>query len=385
MSLTVKLETGHLRVETRDERMALDELCGFGSRNNPKRGFLFVSKVLGKHWPSCPERMHRVHATLAGLIATGLDTTLFVGMAETATGLAHGVFEEYLKRVPPGTAGFVQTTRYRLDGGQAIAFDEPHSHAVKQLLYVPEDAGTQAVFSGCRTVVLVDDEVSTGTTLRNLVIALHARTPTIHRVIVVCLTDFSEGKAQSAIAALPGISDVQIVSLASGRFMFEPDSQYEFRAAAPAERATTCRRHLMTAHTARLGSSRRMALSPRLIDQCRTRAGERTLIVGTGECMHPAFRIAHELSSSSARVRVQSTTRSPALVDADIGSALEVADPYGEGIPNFLYNFDRTMYDSVFVIHESPRNDEVRALCAALDAYSVCLQDDLVLAPGRSL
>ena len=58
----VELPTGRLSIEVLRSDIALDQLCGFAARRNPKRGFLFVSKVLGKHIPVRPSLMRQVHA-----------------------------------------------------------------------------------------------------------------------------------------------------------------------------------------------------------------------------------------------------------------------------------------------------------------------------------
>ena len=53
--MAVELEGGTLRLRLPEQqRTRLTELCGFASRQNPKRAFLFVSKVLGKHIPVKP-------------------------------------------------------------------------------------------------------------------------------------------------------------------------------------------------------------------------------------------------------------------------------------------------------------------------------------------
>src|SRR5437588_12571629 len=70
----------HLRVETAD--FALEELCGFASRRSRKRGFVFVSKVLGKHCPVRPRVMAETHQRLAAKIVAspnGQDAPLLPG------------------------------------------------------------------------------------------------------------------------------------------------------------------------------------------------------------------------------------------------------------------------------------------------------------------
>ena len=378
MTESIPLRTGTLTVEMQHETVPLAALCGFGARNNPKRGFLFVSKVLGKHWPSRPDAMLDAYHRLAQQLPDDLDGAVFIGMAETATGLGHGVFEAHRAISGVQHTAFVQTTRYVLTGAESIEFEEPHSHAAQQILYVPEDAGARDALQRCTTLVLVDDEISTGTTLCNLVEAARRHNAHIRRIVLVCLTDFSEGQALSRIAALAGIDEVRSVSLASGRFDFTPDPGYTPTVAAPAYNQVGCRRHLITPYSARLGTTEPLLLDAALFARCHALAGPNTLVVGTGEFMHAALCIARALEQHGITAYVQSTTRSPVLIDQDIRRATEVPDLYGEGISNFLYNFDRSAYDTVLVVHETPRTADAWQLCACLDAYSVCLADHTV-------
>jgi hypothetical protein len=60
---------------------------GFAERINPKRAFLFVSKVLGRHIPVSPHIMRHAFTDLAELVPDDLPEPVLV-IAETAVGLA---------------------------------------------------------------------------------------------------------------------------------------------------------------------------------------------------------------------------------------------------------------------------------------------------------
>jgi len=61
-----RLPTGSLEfIGDPANEFPLTDLCGFGARRNPKRGFVLVSKVLGKHWSVSVTRgtsPHRCHS-----------------------------------------------------------------------------------------------------------------------------------------------------------------------------------------------------------------------------------------------------------------------------------------------------------------------------------
>ena len=149
----------------------LDDLIGFAARANAKRGFLFLSKVLGKHWPVTPRRMHDIHAALAAQVPADLPgPVVFIAMAETAIGLGQGVFEAYrdaasciAKRL------FLHTSRYHVGDTPIIEFEEAHSHAPRQFLHHAHGCRITAILLlYARSLVLVDDEASTGNTFLNL-------------------------------------------------------------------------------------------------------------------------------------------------------------------------------------------------------------------------
>jgi len=379
MTKSVDLRTGRLTVAMDARGMPLNELCGFGSRNNPKRGFLFVSRMLGKHMPTRASSMLDAHRRLAEQLSDDLGSAVFIGMAETATGLGQGVFEAYRALNVSRGSAYIQTTRYVLDDAESIEFKEPHSHSVQQYVYVPENVAAREQLEQCRTLVLVDDEISTGTTLCNLVVSCKAIYPHIQRVVLVCLTDFSRGRAADLISVIPGIKQASTVSLASGKFHFENNPAFEYCVLANSTESVSCRRHLNSPYSARLGTTAALSLPPKLLAQCLAVSGPRTLVVGTGEFMHAAFCLALALEENNITAFVQSTTRSPILLDQDITSAVPLPDLYGEKIPNFIYNFNREDYDAVLVVYEAPRSSDSDELCRILDAHSVCLADHSVI------
>ena len=93
--VTVHLPTGQLTLSgVAPEQVSA--LCDFAARANPRRGFLIVSKVLGRHLPTAPEALRAAAADLAVQIPGDLPgPVLMCGMAETATGLAQAVWASW--------------------------------------------------------------------------------------------------------------------------------------------------------------------------------------------------------------------------------------------------------------------------------------------------
>lgn len=185
----------------------IDDLFQIGLRINPKRSFLFVSKLLGKHLAVHPETPKATGYLLAQAlrdsisiqdtekneeslkavsraIATGYFTEdvkleinktldlnnniLFVGFAETATGLGHAVASVF------PTSSYVHTTRSIIDEEISIFnFEEEHSHATSHRCYLNEEMTKN--LSNIDEIVLIDDEITTGNTALNLIKSLNKK------------------------------------------------------------------------------------------------------------------------------------------------------------------------------------------------------------------
>ncbi|MBB3224645.1 phosphoribosyltransferase domain-containing protein [Pseudoduganella umbonata] len=358
----IAMPTGVLTVHTETGEYPLDALVGFGARANAKRGFLFVSKVLGKHWPSRPGLMRELHDALAGQLPPALPgPVVFIALAETAIGLGQGVFEAHLRRDAGQEALFLHTTRYRIDGVPAIEFAEPHSHAPRQFLHLPTDAALHALFMRARSLVLVDDEASTGTTFRNLAAACRALNPALAHVHLATLTNFMGAQAGDALAAGIGLPVTHGAAL-NGSFTFAAGAS--FPEAAPAQVVGAAGGVAVGGAFGRAGLARPLTLPDATLDALVSGigSGETVLVLGTGEFMHPPFLLASALAERGIDALVQSSTRSPILEWGAIGSRLAFADNYGEGIANYLYNVQPGQYAHVLVCHETPPNDALREL-----------------------
>src|SRR3546814_118532 len=133
----IDLSTGTLDLVT-EHAAKLDAFRDFAARANPKRGFLIVSKVLGRHLPAAPKAMRGAMDELGLKLPVDLSGPVVVlGMAETATALGQGVFAAYLKASGRQDLVYLQSSRQIVDGAELIAsFEEGHSHATTHLLQV---------------------------------------------------------------------------------------------------------------------------------------------------------------------------------------------------------------------------------------------------------
>lgn len=355
----VELDSGRLRIKVFRSGFPPQHLCGFATRDNPKRGYLVVSKVLGKHWPVAPSVMRGVREALVSRLELGAGPWLFIAMAETATGLGQGLFELVLERAPGARALFLHSTRYRIDGKPCLTFAEPHCHAPEHLLYEPDDPILSVHFHAARELILIDDEISTGTTLCNLAEAYRRINPRLRRVHWVSIADFSAPQAVPACSRRLGLP-IRVVSVLRAELQFIPRVGFSGQAGASAVGDNRCRPDQLARHASgRLGVDARAAVPLAEVDRLADglSAGARVLVLGTGEYMHPAYLLGQALEARGMNTRVASTTRSPIRLGADIARRLIFRDNYGEGIPNYLYNVDPATYDRIIVCHETPVAD----------------------------
>src|SRR3546814_919943 len=137
VSHNTKIELSKGTLELVIEHAAeLDAFCDFAARANPKRGFLIVSKVLGRHLPASPNAMRGAMDELGQKLPADLPGPIvFLGMAETATALGQGVFAAYLDAQERQDVVYLQSSRQIVDGAELIAsFEEGHSHATTHLI-----------------------------------------------------------------------------------------------------------------------------------------------------------------------------------------------------------------------------------------------------------
>lgn len=343
-TVTLPIQAGQLTMTVRREEWPLEACLTCATRQNPRRLYLFVSKVLGKHWPVRPTVMRDVHRRLAEKIAALPGPLLVVGMAETATALGRGVAEETALRAGRDDILYLQTTRYRLSRPLAFGFDECHSHAPDHAVYLPGPA-LQPLFRAARTLVLVDDEISTGRTLAELARAYMDCNPGVERLVFACITNWlSDARRRELAVRLQ--RPLRFPALIEGCFSFEPDPGFP-PPTLPSVPASLDRYHDgIVADPARIGLLAGRWGSPQMMGPVwrkvgmGKRGGRPLAVIGTGEYAYTPFRIALALEEAGHDVRFQSTTRSPILVGDAIASRWEFPDNYGDTIPNYLYNLD---------------------------------------------
>ena len=377
-SKTLILPTGTLSIQINEPETLFNQYIDFAARNNPKRGFLFISKVLAKHYPCKPNLILQSYNALADLVIAAAQNSqqfVFIGMAETATALGLGIYESWLTK-SGGSGIYLQTTRYFLQNQPFLEFEESHSHAGDFYLYLPTQTKLQQIFNHADTLVLIDDEISTGNTFANLINAYQKINPALKRVLVLSLLNLSDDSARERVNAKTAMR-VEWLSILSGSYAFTPTVDFQF---SPINVSSNqdCKKNLLSLTSGRLGRQGLLNLSLAQLTRlsCDWQPNATVLVLGTGEFIYHAVLIGLQLERQGFKVYVQSTTRSPILVGVAISDCLTFTDNYADGISNFLYNSAAHHYDHILVCHETPKNAEINHLLSLLNAKSIQINDD---------
>ncbi|MER5279274.1 phosphoribosyltransferase [Streptomyces sp. NPDC002809] len=380
----------------------LRELLGLALRRNPKRAHLLVSNVLGKHVPQSPAVVYGAGVELGRRVREllgedGARRAVVLGYAETATGLGHAVADGL------GSAPYLHSTRRPVEGvARAGGFEESHSHATSHLL-LPEDPDLLTGDAGDddapdATLVLVDDEFSTGNTVLNTIRALHERYPRKRYVIVALvdmrspadrgrLAEFAEeiGARVDLVARNTGTVRLPEGVLEKGQALVA--EQEAAQAAAeprvgwpggkpeplcilprphtridlqwPAGVPDGGRHGFTPAHRALLEPA-----LPAMADRIAQALGEhprRVLVLGFEELMYAPLRLGTALEERiGAEVRYSTTTRSPVLAVDDPGYAIRTRlvfpahdDPADGPGERYAYNVAGGGFDAVVLVVDS--------------------------------
>jgi hypothetical protein len=369
----VLLPTGELRLTWVESDFDLNDLTEYAARQNPKRGFLFVSKLLAKYWPSHPTEMAHIHQYLALALSTHIvGSSVFIGMAEAAAGLGQGVYEAYLNQPVNTQHLFIHTSRYFLGATQSLDFQEQHSHASQFYLYVPHKDILKQTFLSAKTLVLIDDEITTGTTFVNLISAYKKVNPQLQRVLIVSILNFVDQQRQDQIQQRVAL-DVIFISALTAQVDFKRNLNYQYTQVPNVDSSIECKRPKLSLSAGRLGIYGKMAWDKTALQSLMQnwQPGQKILMLGTGEFIHLAFLMATYIEQQGWDVRVQSTARSPLLIGEAIQQKIELMDNYADNISNYLYNVSVGQYEQVVICYETP-------LCSSLAQFAQYLNADLL-------
>ncbi len=395
--------------------LSIDDLFIMALRVNKKRGFLFVSKLLGKHLPLLPAQslltsgllaieyyeqitgesvkekdpilngcfsedpleIEEAYSRLSSLRLDLPGDPLVIGFAETATSLGHAFFDCI------GQAEYIHTTREEINGYKPLLnFKEEHSHAVNQFCYIDEHR-----IRNDKPIVLIDDEMTTGKTSLNIIRDIHSKFPR-EQYAVVSILDWRSDENREQFRQLERELGVKIhtTSLLSGHISFSGETigeaAYDYEPK-PREAELHIERFNIESlftqtpyvnekdsipyikETGRFGISRNDkedvdASCAKAADYLKqNRIKKKTLCLGTGEMMYLPMKIASLMGDG---VLYHSTTRSPILPFEKEGYAIQngftFENPEDDAVVHYVYNIPEGEYDELFMFFEKEVSED---------------------------
>ncbi len=338
--------------------------------NNRKRNYLVVNPLQAKHVPVSPGMTMRVFEDLAEKIRNRYlkEKLLVIGFAETATAIGAHVAIALEER-------YIQTTRESMENVDFLYFEEEHSHATEQKLV---KNGLAEVLSQVNRVVFVEDEITTGNTVLNIVSVMKKEYGQNVRFSVASILNgmseadgarFRENEIETVFLVK---TDHSLYSRKADAYRgdgiyhelridtMKPVREYRVPGGINARMltdGTVYRRALITLWN---------SVSERISNV----SGRRILVLGTEECMYPAIFVGAEIEKKGARVLCHSTTRSPITVSSETDyplheryQLLSVYDPDRK-----TYIYDLHSYDLVLIVTDADIRDTggIRSLYNAI-------------------
>ena len=336
---------------------------------NQKRSYLMVNPLQAKHIPVSPSKALHMMTTLGEIVAKQYSNArLVIGFAETATAIGAVV-----AKTLSNECYYIQTTREIVkEAKNYICFSEEHSHATEQNLIADN---LDDLFCKTETIILVDDEFSTGKTLINMLTRLRVDYPILKKKRIVAASIINRmSKSNITKWQDEGVESICLLKLENTDYSISVES-------IDVEPAVNClnihknsdnvKSILHNLPDPRLGIVisdyyERCFAALKLIKSACELRGKKVLILGTEECMIPALLIGKEIEElgETKSVKCHATTRSPIGTSKTIGypaqSGFKIHSFYDLQRDSYIYNLNT--YDVAIIVSDTKASFKI-GLC----------------------
>lgn len=351
---------------TKEKYTEQDIICIGARYNNPKRNYLLINPLQGKHIPVSPTICLNMFTHFGNqLKAKYPDTKLVIGFAETATAVGAGIASAF------PDCKYICTTRENTFDHAHINFLEEHSHAIEQTLIM---TNLEEYIDNTDTVIFVDDELSTGKTMRNVMEQLRIVYPALRkkRIVVASLVNRMSDE-NLKLAEDEGIVCESLLKIPNTDYTTVADQMIPFvKSADNVERdANNDDVHVTLITSPFSGQNPRVGTDIGAYHEmginlgkfiCQTKDmisnAKNVIIIGTEECMYPAIVIGSCLEEKGISVTTHSTTRSPIGVSNEIPqypvtNGYKLTSFYEINRQTFLYNMKPVKNTPVIIVTDS--------------------------------
>lgn len=357
--------------------------------NNPKRDFLFVNSLQGKHLHVEPSKTFTLFEELVKEIKKSIpisEKIVVIGFAETATAIGH-----FIASSLPNCIYYMQTTREPIPNAKSLLdFKEEHSHATEQFLY-----GSVENLMNCDRIIFVDDEISTGNTVLNFIreiesVGIHTKygVATLlnwqndewaNKFVTLEIDTYFvlRGKLRDLKSKVPVNISNEVVNS-------------EFSGFIPTVLSISC--DYSDFYKERIGgkpynlqefSENIYTQIAGLIDSSLPNSKDTVLVLGTEEFMFTPMVFGKMLCEKlNVNVQFHATTRSPIETSCSefyaIHQRYPISSCYNEKRNTFIYNLKK--YDKVYIITDVyPSYSFMKDISSALVSAGCSLEDILII------
>ncbi len=348
--------------------------------NNKKRSYLLVNPLQAKHIPVRPKTaLTMMHYLGEKLHQNYPDTKLLIAFAETATAIGAAA-----AKCLGNDCIYLTTTRETYPENSWIDFLEEHSHATEQRLCANH---LTEWIRETNNLILLDDELSTGKTLRNMISQLREKIPELSRKNIIAASIINRLSPENErLMEADGVHTEYILKL--------PQMNLEEKLAIntiEAEESTFSEDDTLLSTISFLNELPNPRLGIRIseydeacklwssfiiqeLESAIASAGK-ILVLGTEECMFPALHLGEEIELKYPEIQVfcHATTRSPIGISDSEGYPIingnRLKSLYDENRITYIYNLNS--YDLVLVLTDavSPGRPSMECLHAALKQH----------------
>lgn len=360
-------------IERNIYNFSVNQLFEIGKRdNNPKRSFLFISKLLGKHLPVKPEIVRSTGFLLSSLkyrfdntsfincikentqpnynVHANDNDVLVIGFCETATALGMAVASSI-----EGST-YIATTREPMHGyKQLVTFEESHSHASTHYMY-----SNELKLSDYKRIILVDDEITTGNSLLHLIENL-IHNSVIEEISIMTILDWRNAEQKLKFKEFSSSNKIAInvYSIISGSITNTDNLVYHNQSIHSINdkvdiinlsifsKVEICTSNMKQMHylkdSGRLGITydhilliEEKAKDTALEISRRIKFKHNLLVLGHGENMYIPSRVAAHLELQGYNVSFKTTSRTPIYCDGAI--IKDINSFFDNGIKYHFYN-----------------------------------------------
>ena len=322
---------------------------------------MVVNKLQGKHVPVSPSQSLEMFRELAALVKDEYknEKVLVIGFAETATAIGAAVAVEM-------NTNYIQTTREIIDGVDYLFFSEEHSHATEQKL-VKNDI--ESIIYDIDRIIFVEDEVTTGNTILNIIRILEKLYPDTVKYSVASILNGMDEASQQLFNERDiklhylvktnhsGYDEIADRFAGDGKYIPCNTNEYEnqikeigVKLEQNARRLTSSEKYVLACEKLWCEINKELSFAQL----------QNVLVIGTEEFMYPAIYVAKRIEEQGIKVRTHSTTRSPIAVSSEseypLHERFELRSFYDNERVTFIYDINK--YDYVLIITDSENKDK---------------------------